>query len=217
MAVVIAAVNTKGGVGKSMIMTNAAIELFDRGFRVSFMDGEEGHPNGEVLSQFEPKLDVWWSTTLEEIDDEIEKRRSEFDVILVDTPGKSGDAVTALCLLADLVIVPLQTSKRDLRQAAPVIKRIRKVKKATGGRPLAYIVLNCTRKRDRAARIYREQLTPLGLPIAETQIRRLDDYKDHDVVMRDPDLNQEGAATDIRSFVDEVIARELSMELAANA
>lgn len=216
MALVIAAANTKGGVGKSTITMNSAIELLDRGFRVSFMDGEEGHPTGDALRRFEPKLDVWSSTQLEDIDDQIEKRRNEFDIILVDTPGKTGDAVTGLCLLADLILVPLQTSKRDLRQAAPVVRRIRQVQKVTGGRPAAQLVLNFTRKRDRSAKAYREQLIPLGIPIANTQLRRLDDYKDNDVVMRDAELNKEGAASDIRTLLDEVVVPWLDFSKAAN-
>ena len=216
MTQIIAFANTKGGVGKSMLATNCAVELFDRGYRVSFMDGEEGSPTGMALKQIEPKLDVWSSANLEDIDSQIEMRRNKFDVIVVDTPGKTGDAVTSICLLSDLVIIPLQTSKRDLRQAEPVVRRILTVQKATAGKPNAALVLNFTRRRDVSARIYRRALEPLGLPVAATEIRRLDSYKDSDTVMRDASLSQDSGADDIRKLVGELIAPVVSKQRAAN-
>ena len=199
-----------------MLATNTVVELLDRGFRVSFMDGEEGMPTGNALQQIEPELDIWSSTKLEEIDNHIQKRIGQYDVIVVDTPGKAGDVVASVCLLADLLIIPLQTSKRDLRQAKPVIRKVLTVQKAMQGKPAASLVLNFTRRRDVSARIYRNELIPLGLPVAQSQIRRLDCYKDNDTVMRDPSLNSDGAATDIRSLVDELVAPLMCRPKAAN-
>ncbi len=192
-----------------MVAANIMVALHDCGRKVALLDTEEGAPTAKALSAFDTDLTVRCCTQLEEIDDAISELKREFDVTVVDTPGKTGDAITTICRIADLIIVPIQTSRRDLRQVVPVIRRIQTVQRVTGGKPQAVIVLNFTRKRDIAARAFREQLEPLGIPIADTQLRRLDTYRDADVVMRDPQLNEEGAAADIRRLVLEIIEPHL--------
>lgn len=215
MAKIIGFINPKGGVGKSMLASNTAVELFDLGYAVAFIDAEDGGATIGSLEKVEPDIRACRARTLEEIDDSVLVASRQSDIVIIDTPGQSGDAVTAVCLLADIVILPIQASRRDLRQ---VKGAIRCVKLSQVNRPnlAATFVLNFTRKRDRAASAFTNQLQTLGVSIAEHRIRRLDHYRDHDVVMRDPKLDLEGAATDIRLLIDETIRPHLGPKRAAN-
>lgn len=213
MGIVIGLVNTKGGVGKSMLSSNIVVALHDSGVKTAFLDTEEGGPTALAINRLDKAIVTRCSTKLEDIDDQVSKLSSSHEVVVVDTPGKAGDAISTICLIADLVLIPLQTSKRDLRQVRTVIRQIQLVQRRLG-KPASYLVLNFTRKRDVAARIFREQLEPLGLAIAKTQIRRLDHYRDQDVVMRDADASQ--AALDIRALIAETIEPSLNLKSVAN-
>ena len=103
----------------------------------------------------------------------------------------------------------MQTSQRDLKQTKPFLKLLRAQQLRTGGTPEAIIVFTFTRQRDLSARSYRRALQPLEFPIARSEIRRLDDYRDNDCVMRDPKLDIRSAASDIRKLIDELITPKL--------
>ena len=215
MGLVIGLVNTKGGVGKSMLASNIVVALNDQGLRTALIDAEPEAPTAKALNRFDDAIETRHATKLEHIDDAAVELLKTHDVVVVDAPGKTGDAVSTISVIADLVLIPLQTSKRDLRQVRPVIKRIQIIQRKLAGKPIVSLILNFTRKRDVAARIFREQLEPLGIPIARTQIRRLDDYRDNDVVMRDEEGTRD-AADDIRSLITETVFPVLNFQVVAN-
>ncbi len=207
---IIAVASPKGGVGKTVTAINIAVELYDRGLRPKFVDGEPHGPNAKVIAHVEPNIPTYNATTYDEIDNALEDRPAETDSVVMDLPGIKPDPLFALCTPADLLIIPMQTSERDLKQTKPFLKLIKAQQLRTGGTPEATLVFTFTRQRDLSARSYRRALEPLGVPIARSEIRRLDDYRDNDCVMRDPKLDVRGAAADVRSLIDELITPRLS-------
>ena len=188
---------------------NLAVELHDAGQAVGFIDAEPKGPTASVLNKIEPAIPTRSATSLEAIDDAIAELRGERRVLVIDTPGTSADELIGLCLLVDFVLIPLQPSDKDLQQVKPFLKLIKAYQINTGGKPEATIVFTFTRRRDVTARSYRRELSPLGIEIARTEIRRLDDYRDNHIVMRELEHDARGAAGDIRSLVAEVIADRL--------
>lgn len=207
---IITIASPKGGVGKTATAINIVVELWIRGMRPRFIDGEPHGPNAKVVSDFEPLIPTYRATTYDELELAIEDNREQSDYVVIDLPGIKPDPLFTLCTPADLLIIPMQTSERDLRQIKPFLKLIKAQQLRTGGLPEASLIFTFTRQRDLSARSYRQALQPLGIPIAETEIRRLDDYRDNACVMRDPLLNARGAATDIRSLIDELISPRIS-------
>ncbi|MCA9214081.1 MAG: ParA family protein [Planctomycetales bacterium] len=208
--------NPKGGVGKSTLAINTAIELFDLGNRVAFIDAESGGPNAEIIKRIEPKVGSFVETRLEQIDSRVQKERVTNDYIVIDTPGKLGDEITALCLIADLIIISMKTSEKDLRQAKPFIQTIKAFQAKTKGSPQAMLVFTFTRKNDVTARSFRKQMQPLGMPIAKTEIRCLDCLRDNHCVMRGIDEDDRGAAQDIRNLLSEIKTRSTTLKEIGN-
>ena len=206
---IIGLANFKGGVGKTVLALNIATELDRLGHSVGLLDAEEGGPASAALSRISPRIPCMNPTTLETIDEALSRMRESSDVIIFDTPGKTGDEFLSLCLLADFIIIPLGPSKKDLRRTKPLLTLLRAFQRKANGKPRSSVVLNFTRVGDIAARTLRTQLEPTGIPLARTQIRRLDDYRDHDSVMIDPALNVRGAATDIRNLIHELLLDQL--------
>ena len=201
--------NFKGGVGKTVLSLNIATELDRLGYRVGLIDAEEGGPATFALEKVAPHIPRENTTTLETIDDAVARLKTTCDIVIFDTPGKTGDEFLSLCLLADFIIVPIGPSKKDLRRTKPLLTLLRAFQLKANGKPKSSIVLNFTRIVDIAARKLREQLEPIGIPLAKTQIRRLDDYRDNESVMIDPILNARGAATDVRRLIKELFLDEL--------
>ena len=73
MGIVIGLVNTKGGVGKSMLSSNIVVALNDLGHKTALIDAEEGGPTAEALARFDSSIVTNCSTKLEEIDEQISK------------------------------------------------------------------------------------------------------------------------------------------------
>lgn len=205
--------NSKGGVGKSTIAANVVVELCDRGYPTALIDAEKNSPTARRLLKFDPSLVVHAASSLEEINEAVELFTNRGHHVVIDSPGRTGDELTALCLASDMVLIPMQTTEQDLLQTTDVLTLVRAFQRRMGGRPAAAIVLNATRRRDIAARRFRAGLLPLGVPVAQTQLRRLDDYRFNVSVMRDAELNRQGAADDIRQLVEELILPHLNQPL----
>lgn len=208
---IIAVANPKGGVGKTKLATNIAVELYDRELRPKYIDGEKYGPNAEKLSKFDGRIPTYVAKTYDEILLAIQDNRRTADCVVLDLPGlDDATELFELCTPADLIIIPMQTSQVDLDQTKPFLKLIKAEQLRTGGAPETSLVFTYTRKNDRTARAYRRAMAPLGIPIAMTQIRRLDQYRDYTCVMRDPLLDEVEAATDVRALIDEIIWPKLS-------
>ena len=98
--------NQKGGVGKTTIADELSFELERRGRSVSFMTVD---PQGG---------------SIHEADEDGEER----DYRVVDTPGVLADALPEWCDAADMVLVPMLPSSRDLE---PTLRTIEVARKAT--------------------------------------------------------------------------------------
>ena len=213
MALVVAFLNTKGGVGKSTLAAHFAVELFDRGLATALIDADPQGTSINHVRTAEPALESLAATELEQIDAAIAELGTRSDVIVLDSPGKTGDAVTVISFLSDVAIIPLQPSEADVLASPPVLALIKASQRSRDGKPQPWIVFNLTRKRDVVARQYREQHAgQSAIPIAQTQIRRLDDYRDayglRTVATRDTS-DQSGAGQDIRDLIDEVLGEQL--------
>jgi chromosome partitioning protein len=209
MAFVLAFLNPKGGVGKSMLATNIAVALHDRGFSTALIDCDEQATSRRDVFRVEPSMTVLNPTKLEAIAEAVTELTAAHDVLVVDSPGKSGEAVSALCLVADSILIPIQSSQRDLAALGKGLTLIKTAQQARGGKPEAAIVLNFTRKRDVAARLFREQLNPLKIPVARTQIRRLDAFRDVPSVVRSENREAKDAASEIGDLIDELVVPRL--------
>lgn len=226
-ASVIGFCNGKGGPGKTTLALNSAIELFDQGRRVALIDGEEGGINADALKRFEPRIETRKAKTAFAIDDAIQELSSGHDIILFDAPGQtSGEEVATICSVADLVVVPIKLSLKDVRGSNSVLRMIRRTQLRQNGKPDSVIVFNEVRplgegRKSRSAANYRRQLIQAGYQVAEAELRYYEWHRLCEFVTREPNANvakcSDKCAMDITAFVYEVIVQRLpNWERAAN-
>ena len=203
---IIGLANSKGGVGKSALAKNILVYLNDRFEPTALVDAEKGAPTSRLLKKYDKSLETRGAETLEEIDDSV----SDFSLrgfhVIIDAPGKEGDQVSTLCLLSDLVIIPICISEQDVLQTVSIIKLVLRQQKRSHGKPEAVIVFTRTLKNDIGIPLFEKSLSKLGIPIAKSRIREMIAVKRNVTVMRDEIFyRNNGVANDFKNLIEEVI------------
>ncbi|MCO5066803.1 MAG: ParA family protein [Rhizobiaceae bacterium] len=138
MTVVIAAINGKGGAGKTTALMNIAGEYALRGGHVAMIDmdarnnlmkwwsdcqGKDAQPEG---------IEVYSHKTARGLERWMEDNSGAFDHLLIDTPGEDTSIVDPVIAAANLVISPIQPSKREVLGAIDSFENVLRVNEALG-------------------------------------------------------------------------------------
>ena len=208
----------KGGAGKTTSATLLASELALQGASVTVIDGDPNKNISEWASRpgRPDPITVIADVTEETILDQIEQSAAETPFVIIDLEGTASLMVSYAISMADFVIVPVQGSHLDARQAARAIKLIENQQKATRRR-IPYAVL-FTRTNPaitpRTLRHIIQELQEAGIASFRTHIvdreayraifsfgGSLESLKRHDV------SNLKAAVANSRAFAAEVIER----------
>lgn len=138
MAIVISVTNQKGGVGKSTISGNLAVELLAQGKSVALLDADPQHSTvdwaalGEgVLSKIVTPVDASNPKALRKALDEASAR---CDRVVIDTPPSLTDAALAAMAASDIVLLPVQPSPLDILAGKKALQLAREARKAKKGK-----------------------------------------------------------------------------------
>jgi chromosome partitioning protein len=122
---IIAVSNPKGGAGKSTTTLLLATHLAEQGASVCVLDADPNQPildwktNGASKTTLEVIGGVKESTLMETLDGLTQQ------FVFIDLEGTASVLVSRSIAMADFVIVPLQASAVDVRQAAKAIRAVR--------------------------------------------------------------------------------------------
>jgi chromosome partitioning protein len=138
---VIVFANPKGGAGKSTSALILALTLAKAGANVTVIDADPNRPildwrSGQSRSSLRVIGDATESTIIRIIGDE--RARQQF--VFVDLEGTASRLVSRAISRADLVIVPLQASAVDARQASRAVSLVQE-EEETLGRQINFRVL----------------------------------------------------------------------------
>lgn len=180
MPVVVTA-NPKGGAGKSTVTLVIAQTLAHLGASVTIIDADPNRPilewraGGSRL-----KLDVVGDVTESSIIKVIREHRAKDQFVFVDLEGTASRLVSRAITQADLVLIPLQASGVDARQASRAVALIHEEEEALGGRTIPFRVLLTRTSPIIATRIEKEivaALTGAGLPLLMSRLNERQAYK----------------------------------------
>ncbi|MGI4755265.1 MAG: ParA family protein [Janthinobacterium lividum] len=142
---VIAVSNPKGGAGKSTTTLLLATYLAQNGASVCVLDADPNQPildwktQGESNSPMQVVGEVRESNLMEILD----RQKQQF--IFIDLEGTASVLVSRSIALADFVIIPVQASAVDVRQASKAIKAVRDeervAQRSSASRRIPYKVL----------------------------------------------------------------------------
>jgi chromosome partitioning protein len=164
----------KGGAGKTTAATILATVLTEQGAEVTIIDAD---PNKNVVdwSKLPGKpsnLTVIDEVTEETIVDQIEEAAEKSSFVIVDLEGTASLMVSYAISMSDFVVIPVQGSQLDAKQAARQMKLI-KAQERIGTRTIPFAVL-FTRTNPaimpKTQRFIEERFLELQVPIFATRL-----------------------------------------------
>ena len=171
----------KGGAGKTTAATILATVLAEQGAEVTIIDAD---PNKNVVdwSKLPGKpsnLTVIDEVTEETIVDQIEEAAEKSSFVVVDLEGTASLMVSYAISMSDFVVIPVQGSQLDAKQAARQMKLI-KAQERIGTRTIPFAVL-FTRTNPaimpKTQRFIEERFLELQVPIFATRLYDREAYR----------------------------------------
>eukprot|EP01136_Pigoraptor_vietnamica_P024296 Opistho-1_new@77207 len=104
LVMIIAVVNSKGGVGKSTLAGSMAAWLHELGQRVVLADCDSQNSSSEWISEASPHVQIARYETADAVLEGLPQLRKEADYIVCDGPGSQTETSRALLLWADLAV-----------------------------------------------------------------------------------------------------------------
>jgi chromosome partitioning protein len=204
---IIALVGNKGGAGKTTLTVNLACAL-NRVAPTAILDAD---PQGSSLqwraiAESDETPAVFASDR--QLDAVLKTRRKQYDHLIIDCPPSVNAMQTNLALqVSELALIPVQPSPLDLWATAHIDHAIEQAKH---GNPelRTLLVINQLEPRTTLSRLVRQAIGELGLPAAETAIRRRAIYRAAVLEGKSViDMGSRGAAAaeELNQLINEVI------------
>jgi chromosome partitioning protein len=172
--------NPKGGSSKSTSALVVAQTLASAGARISVIDADRNAPlvdwrSGQSRStvQVIPEIDQGKIVRV------IEAERGRQQFVLIDLEGSASQMMTRAVSRADLVVIPLQPSGLDARQAARAVDLIQ-IEEETLGRQVKFRVLVTRTGVAIPTKLERKivgDMEAAGLPVFKHHLHELQAYK----------------------------------------
>jgi len=203
---VIALVGNKGGAGKTTLSVNLS-SCLARNNSIAVIDAD---PQGSAMqwrafSEKEDAFPVYQHT--EQLDTHSESLQDNYDYIVFDCPPSVHAAQTTSVLsFCDIALIPVQPSPVDLWATVHIEEAIEKAKEINPNLR-ALLVINQMESRTVMSRLVREAASEIGLPVADTALRRRAIYRSSALEGKSVfDMGKRGAdaAAELEQLIQEV-------------
>lgn len=175
---IIALVNSKGGVGKSTLAGNLAGWLHQQGQKVILADCDSQQSSSEWIQEAAPQIQVARMSGPDEVLDELPVLAKEADYVVADGPGSQTETSRALLMWADMAVIPCKASMFEARALDKNTAFVRQAQAIRKGPPSAVAVLSMVGRDYRLTKDMREAASSLRLSLAENAITLRQAYAD---------------------------------------
>jgi chromosome partitioning protein len=175
---IIAIVNSKGGVGKSTLAGSLASWLHAHGHSVILADCDTQQSSSEWLAEALPTLPVVRLHNADQVLDELPVLAREAEFVIADGPGSQTETSRALLMWADLAVIPCKASMFEARALDKNTNFVRQAQAIRQGPPLAVAVLSMVGKDYRLTRDMVAAAHVLQLTVANTAVTLRQAYAD---------------------------------------
>ena len=199
---IIALVNSKGGVGKSTLAVHLADWWNDRGHPVALVDADAQSASSVWLLEAAPQVHCFRFSTPDDILERTPELRREYDHLVIDGPAGLSEVTRAILLVADVALLPCGPSVLDLRAANDAIRVVKQAQQIRQGAPQAFLVPNKLQVQYRLSREMLVAVKSLGIP-ATAGLRLRQTYADsagQGTVVGKLGRRGEGAAQEIKEL-----------------
>jgi len=206
---VIATVNTKGGVGKSTISAHLAGWLAEQGYSVALIDADRQSTSSRWLEKAEPKIKVVQARSPKEMYDLIPALYRDVEVLVADGPAGYTEETRVLMIFADLALIPCGATEPELDATGQAIELLHQARISRRSKlPHALFVPNRIQERTILSRELAANAHEIGIPVARTSLHLRQAFADapgqQSFVWR-MGKRAEPASTEMHQLFDEVI------------
>jgi len=167
---IIAIVGNKGGAGKTTLSLNIANGL-NKKFKTAIIDAD---PQGSSLQWRafgqDDSVDVYKMG--DDLRHQLSELEQQYECVVIDCPPSVHAEQTHLALeISDHALIPVQPSPVDLWATVHIEQAVEKAKQ-TNAQLKPLLVINQMEPRTMLSKIVREAVNEIGLPVADSVIRR---------------------------------------------
>jgi len=181
---VVATINSKGGVGKSTVAAHLAAWFHEQGKKVVLVDSDRQASSSSWLSEAEPGVKAVQAKTADEIYKLLPQLYPDCDVLIADGPAGLEEQSRILLMFADVAIVPCGASRLDTDATGDAVKLIeqarvqRKFSGTQGGLPQGLFVINKLQPYTMLGKELTAQAQSIGIPVAQHALHLRQVYAD---------------------------------------
>lgn len=175
----IAVVTQKGGAGKTTVTLNSAVAAQAAGRNVLVLDLDPQRSATAWYEQREAQTPVVVAippeTVAKALPDALARAKSnQFDLVLIDTPGRDAFAVNAAMQAADFCLIVTRPTVADLRAQWATVEAIQRFP----GKRAAFVLNQCHHNGRRADAARQGALAAFPFPALSTQLSNRTEYQD---------------------------------------
>lgn len=175
---IIALVNSKGGVGKSTLAGNLVGWLHAHGHRVILADCDTQQSSSEWVREALPAVPVVRLSNADQVLDELPELAREADFVVADGPGSQTETSRALLMWADLAVIPCKASMFEARALNKNTAFVRQAQAIRKGLPDAVAVLSMVGREYRLTKDMQDAARSLQLSLAQSPVTLRQAYAD---------------------------------------
>lgn len=213
---IISVTNLKGGVGKSTISQNVAVELLKRGYKLCIADTDTEQQTSvkwasvraQNASDKTPEVPVF-KINPETISNQVlNTLAKEYDLVLIDGTPALTELTTRIIIMSDIVITPILASATDLWALDTFLLRFKEAKitkESMGGSVEHFVILNKYNPRVNLDREINEAISEMDVRLLQTKISSRVAYKEATVQgLGVSELRDSNALEEIKNLCDEI-------------
>lgn len=204
---VIALVGNKGGAGKTTLTINLASGLLRRYSTVLLdSDPQRSSLQWRDIATRDDLVEV--VDAVDDVSETVAQYRNKYNCVVIDCPPSVHSEQTRQALsCSDVAVIPVLPSPLDLWASVHIEEELQWARSINPS-IRAMMVVNQLEPRTRLSQLMHDALAEIGLPVANTQIRRRMVYRNAMLEGRsvhDAGVAGSDAADEIRQLIDEVV------------
>jgi chromosome partitioning protein len=181
---ILAISNLKGGVGKSTIAQNVALQFALKGITVCIADTDTEQKTSAkwaTLRDFDALSVPVYTISPEKVSQEILALKQKFDIVIVDGTPALTELTTRIIILSDLVVVPILPGGGDIWALENFLERYKEAKvtkESYGGSVDIAVVVNRYNDRTTLDREVVKAIKEFDIKILNTKISNRVSYRE---------------------------------------
>ncbi len=191
---IITMATTKGGAGKTTVAEMIIGVVHNMGYSIGVIDSDPNYSLSSWL-MYVSNMAIETRQVLDEtkIVEEAKMLKRKHDLVIIDTPGARSQSTVFAVGCADLVIIPVQLSNSDVKEAVKTYNLVKGAADMANRQIDARVLFTGYTPKTNIAREVRKTVAKHSLPVFETRMHHLVAYKEMSFSGKIPRKGRAGA------------------------